>query len=163
MSAAPDPILFEAVITPPSSFSPTGYRVLAGLLCAGAALPATLFTIMGAWPVLGFIGAEVPLVLLLILRQARGARRVREALVLTQAGLTVTRTDHRGRERALHIDPYWARLEQDATGGLTLVQRSRRISIGQHLGEADRDDYAAAIRTALARYRTPIFDNPQLR
>ena len=99
MSAAPDTILFEVVSTPPSSFSPGGYRVLAALLCVAAALPAILFTVMGAWPVLGFLGIEVPLVLLLVARQARGSRRVREALVLTPGGLTVTRTDHRGLPR----------------------------------------------------------------
>ncbi|MBR0654503.1 DUF2244 domain-containing protein [Plastoroseomonas arctica] len=163
MSAVPDPILFEAVSTPRSSFSPAGYRVLVGLLCAAAALPAILFTLMGAWPVLGFLGAEVPLVLFLVSRQARGAERVREALVLTPAGLTVTRTDHRGRSHAMRLDPYWARLEQDAAGRLVLVQRGRRISIGQHLGEGDRTRYATAIEDALRRYRRPIFDNPQLR
>ncbi|MES2711364.1 MAG: DUF2244 domain-containing protein [Pseudomonadota bacterium] len=163
MSASPDPILFEAVSTPPSSFSPGGYRVLAGLLCVAAALPAIMFTVMGAWPVLGFLGAEIPLVLLLVSRQAQGARRVREALVLTPGGLTVTRTDHRGRAQAMHLDPYWARLEQDGAGSLMLVQRSRRIRIGQHLSEADREGYASAIEKALARYRTPVFDNPQLR
>lgn len=163
MSAAPDSILFEVVSTPPSSFSPGGYRVLAGLLCVAAALPAILFTVMGAWPVLGFLGIEVPLVLLLVARQARGARRVREALVLTPTGLTVTRTDHRGRQQAMRLDPYWARVEQDGAGRLMLVQRSRRVRIGQHLGEMELEGYAAAIRAALNRYRTPAFDNPQLR
>ncbi len=163
MSAVPDTILFEVVSTPPSSFSPGGYRVLAALLCVAAALPAILFTVMGAWPVLGFLGIEVPLVLALVARQARGARRVREALVLTPGGLTVTRTDHRGRQQAMRLDPYWARVEQDRAGQLMVVQRSRRIRIGQHLGEAEREGYALAIEGALARYRTPVFDNPQLR
>jgi uncharacterized membrane protein len=163
MSASPNPILFEAVSTPPSSFSPLGYRVLVGLLCAAAALPAIMFTIMGAWPVLGFLGAEVPLVLFLVSRQAQGARHVREALVLMPGGLTVTRTDHRGRAQAMSLDPYWARLEQDGAGQLMLVQRNRRIRIGQHLSEADRAGYATAIHAALARYRAPVFDNPQLR
>ncbi len=163
MSAVPDSILFEVVSTPPSSFSPGGYRVFVGLLCLAAAFPAILFTIMGAWPVLGFLGVEVPIVLLLMVRQARGARRVREALVLTPAGLTVTRTDHRGRQQAMRLDPYWARVEQDRAGQLVVVQRNRRVRIGQHLGEAEREGYALAIEGALARYRTPIFDNPQLR
>ena len=163
MSAVPDTILFEVVSTPPSSFSRGGYRVLAGLLCAATAFPAIMFTVMGAWPVLGFLGIEVPLVLLLVARQARGARLVREALVLTPGGLTVTRTDHRGRQQAMRLDPYWARVEQDGAGRLMLVQRGRRVRIGQHLGEIELESYAAAVQAALKRYRTPVFDNPQLR
>ncbi|MBR0646537.1 DUF2244 domain-containing protein [Plastoroseomonas hellenica] len=163
MSASPEPVLFEAVCTPPRSLTPRAFRVLAVLLIACAAVPALLFLLLGAWPVLGFLGGEVALVLSLVALQARGARRVSETLVLTRGGLTISRTDHRGRRQTIRIDPYWARLGRDAGGRPALLQRDRSTAIGLPLAEEEREALADALAAALARWRRPDFDNPQLR
>lgn len=163
MSASPEPILFEAVCTPPRSLTPRAFRVLAVLLIACAAVPALLFLLLGAWPVLGFLGGEVALVLGLVALQAHWARRVRETLVLTQGGLTISRVDHRGRHQTIRIDPYWARLGRDAGGRPALLQRDRSTAIGLPLSEEEREALADALAAALARWRQPDFDNPQLR
>jgi uncharacterized membrane protein len=47
--------------------------------------------------------------------------------------------------------------------GLALVRRGRRIAIGTYLSESEKEDLAGALRQALAAYRRPLFDNPQLR
>lgn len=163
MSASPEPILFEAVCTPPRSLTPRAFRVLAVLLVACAAVPAVLFLLLGAWPVLGFLGGEVALVLGLVALQARWARRVSETLVLTQGGLTISRIDHRGRRQTIRIDPYWVRLGRDAGGRPALLQRDRSTAIGLPLAEEEREALADALAAALTRWRRPDFDNPQLR
>jgi uncharacterized membrane protein len=163
MSASPEPILFEAVCTPPRSLTPRAFRVLAMLVIACAAMPALLFLLLGAWPVLGFLGAEVALVLGLIALQARWSRRVSETLVLTHGALTISRVDYRGRHKTIRIDPYWARLGRDAGGRPALLLRDRSTAIGLPLAEEEREALADALAAALARWRRPDFDNPQLR
>ncbi|HEY4253452.1 MAG TPA: DUF2244 domain-containing protein [Roseomonas sp.] len=163
MSASPEPILFEAICTPPRSLTPRAYRVLAVLMTGLAMVPALLFMLLGAWPVLGFLGGEVALVLGLIALHARWSLRVRETLVLTEGALTISRTDHRGRLRTIRIDPYWARLGRDAGGRPAVLQRNRSTAIGLPLSETEREALADALSAALARWRRPDFDNPQLR
>jgi uncharacterized membrane protein len=46
---------------------------------------------------------------------------------------------------------------------LVLVERHRRMEIGQSLGEDEKRDLAQALGEALHRLRNPVFDNPQLR
>ena len=81
--------------------------------------------------------------------------------------LIIARTDARGRRYALRLDAYWlrVRLEEDPSGPtrLLLLQRQKVFEIGRSLGAEDKRSLAEALREALGRYRSPIFDNPQLR
>ncbi|NGM23676.1 DUF2244 domain-containing protein [Roseomonas stagni] len=166
MSAASDPILFEAVSTPPRSLSDRGMRWLVILACAGAAIPAVLFTLLGAWPVLPFLGIEVLLVLFLVSLHRRWTRAAVEVVRLTEGKLHVATADGRGGRRVAELEPYWTRVRLEEEGGsprLMLVQRHRRVEVGTFLAPDEKRDLAAALQAALGRYRNPVFDNPQLR
>jgi uncharacterized membrane protein len=167
MSAHPDRILFEAICTPPRSLDRRGMRLLAGGVLAGSLGVGGVCSLLGAWPVLGFTGAEAALVLGLLAVHRRWSARSMEVLVLTEGSLTIRRTDARGRREALVLDPYWARLRLEERPGrvslLVLQQRQRSIEIGKLLGEEQKRDLAASLQEALRRYREPVFDNPQLR
>ncbi|MBX9592963.1 MAG: DUF2244 domain-containing protein [Roseomonas sp.] len=167
MSAASDPILFEAVSTPPRSLSDRGMRWLILLSCLGAAIPAVLFTVLGAWPVLPFLGIEVLLVLFLVTLHRRWTKAAREVVRLTEGRLHVATADGRGGRRVTEFEPYWTRvmLEEEVEGSprLMLVQRGRRIELGTFLAPEEKRDLARALSAALSRYRSPVFDNPQLR
>jgi uncharacterized membrane protein len=172
-------VLFEATCTPPRSFDPLGFRVLAALLALPAAASCALFLWLGAWPVFGFLGGELPLVLGLILLHHRRSGRAVEMVVLTADGrLTITRTDTRGRREHAELEPYWTRAvlrERPGTApGLWLVGRSggssgrgpgggSSVEVGRYLAETEKRDLHAALSAALRRYREPVFDNPQLR
>ena len=163
----PRPVLFEAVCAPPSSFTPRTFRVLAALAVLGAAWPAIVVLWFGAWPVLGFLGGEVALVLGLVAWHARRSARVRETLLLTGDALRVTRTDARGRRQGFDLDPYWARarLVETAGGGCRLLiqHRGGALEIARSLGAEDKRALGRALAEALMHYRNPTFDNPQLR
>jgi len=73
MTPPRETILFEAISTPPQSFTVRGFRVLAGLLILAAAIPAAVFFALGAWPVLPFIGLEVGAALAALLWHARAS------------------------------------------------------------------------------------------
>lgn len=163
----PEPVLFEAVCTAHQSLDDRGMRAVAILVIVASAAVAILFSALGAWPVIGFTGLEVVLVLGLLSRHRRGGRRAVEILALVGDRLEVRRTDARGRREELTLDPYWARVSVEERPGtvsrLVLRERRRDVEIGGLLGDAERRELAAMLSEALRRYREPVFDNPQLR
>jgi len=167
MAAPAEPVLFEAVCTPPRSLTPRGFRVFGLLLGLFAAATGGLFLALGAWPILPFLGAEVGFALALVAMHARGAARSAEVVMLTPGRLAVSRTDRRGRRAEVVLDPYWARLayrEDPAHAGVLRVEsRGRSVEIGQDLSAAEKRSLHDALAAALARARRPDFDNPQLR
>jgi uncharacterized membrane protein len=167
MAPPGEPVLFQAVCTPPRSFSPRGFRVLAGLLAAFASVQAVMFLMIGAWPILPFLGVEIGFAVALVAIHARGAARIVEILMLTPDRLVITRTDARGRQEEVVLDPYWARTvyrpDPAHAGVLRLESRGRSTEIGRHLGAEEKASLHQALADALARARRPDFDNPQLR
>ena len=167
MSARHPPILFEAICTPPRSLGARGEAVIAGCVLTASAGVAVVFLVLGAWPVVGFTGLEAALVLAMMRLYRRWSRRATEVVVLTPDRLLIRRTDARGRQQDLEMDPYWARLSLEERPGrvsaLLLRQRRRCVEIGRLLGEEQKRDLADALGAALRRYREPVFDNPQLR
>lgn len=160
-----DPLLFEAVVVPHRSLSLRGQRVLAGgLLGLGGIISAGLW-FLGAWPVLGFNGVEVGLAIWLLRRNANTTAS--EVITLSEAGLRIARTDGRGIRTEQAVPAGWLQVVLEERPGRTplllLVQRGTRTEIGAALGEAEKRDLAEALRAALHRWRTPRFDNPQLR
>ena len=167
MSVPRDPILFEAVSTPPAALSARGMRWLCALAAVAAAVPAVLFTLLGAWPVLGFLGVEVALVLGLVALHRRQNRAKVERVMLTHGKLVIDRNDGRGGRDTAELDAYWTRLslEEPAGGGAVLLAsaRGRSVEIGRFLAPAEKRDLADALDAALRSYRNPVFDNEVLK
>lgn len=167
MSGGAETILFEAISHPPAGLSARGMRWLAGMAVAGAGVPALLFTLLGAWPVLGFLGGEVVLVLGLVSLHRGWSRAAEEVVQLADGRLTVRRRDGRGGQEAADLDAYWARLEMEERPGavpvLRAVARGRSVEMGRFLSAEEKQSMAEALDSALRHYRTPRFDNPQLR
>lgn len=167
MTAPAEPILFQAVCTPPRSLSRRGFRIFAVLLGAVSAAAGVLFLAIGAWPVLPFLGLEVAFALGMLALHARGAARRAELLLLVPGRLSIARTDARGRREEIVLDPYWARLthreDPGHAGTLLLESRGRVVEIGRDLAAEDKASLHQALHGALARARRPDFDNPQLR
>jgi uncharacterized membrane protein len=142
-------------------------RWLCGLAIGVAAVPAVVFALLGAWPVLGFIGGELALVLGLVALHRRWSRAAQETILLTEDGLLVRRDDGRGAREETRLEPYWARVELEERAGAVPVLRAhargRSVEIGRYLSPEAKQDLAKALDAALRGYRTPRFDNPQLR
>jgi uncharacterized membrane protein len=167
MTVPAEPILFQAVCTPPRSLSPRGFRIFAWLLAAVSAVVGLLFVAIGAWPVLPFLGAEVAFALGMLALHARGAARRAELLLLVPGRLSIARTDSRGRREEIVLDPTWARVthqEDPGHAGRLLVEsRGQVVEIGRDLAAEEKASLHDALHGALARARRPDFDNPQLR
>lgn len=166
MSVPHDTILFEAVSTPPAGLSARGMRWLCALASVAAAVPAVLFTLLGAWPVLGFLGVEVALVLGLVALHRRHSRARVERVMLAHGKLVIHRNDGRGGRESAELDAYWTRLtlEEPPAGGAVLLAsaRGRSVEIGRFLAPAEKRDLADALGAALRNYRNPVFDNEVL-
>ncbi len=166
MSAVSDTILFEAVSTPPRSLSARGLRWLCALASLGAAVPAVVFVLVGAWPIVPFLGIEVALVLFLVAIHRRWSKAAVEVVRLTEGQLRISTANGRGGHRVSELEPYWTRVVLEEDGGVTrlfLRQRRRSVEFGGFLTAEEKRDLAGALDGALRRYRNPVFDNPQLR
>ncbi len=165
MSRPEEPILFEAICTPPRGLSRAGLLLVGMLVGLASAAVGLIFTLMGAWPVLGFVGGEALLVVALLVAYRRWAGRTSELVLLTERELLVRR---RGDANAgdVRLAPYWTRLRLEErpgrVSGLWLSQHRQQVEIGRHLSEEEKRDLAAALGEALRRYREPVFHNPQL-
>jgi len=156
---------FEATSRPRQALGPRGLRVVLGLLAVGFLVPGAMFMAMGAWPVLGFVGAEFLLVLGLFALHRRHGARAYERVLLRDGRLLLERVDHRGARQRAELDAYWARvqLHEGVQPRLVVAMREAEYEIGLHLGAEARRDLARRLQAALARHRAPVFDNAQLR
>jgi uncharacterized membrane protein len=168
-AARPEPVatpLFQAIVKPHRSLSRKGLVALICCLLLGSLIITSLMALLGAWPVIGFNGADIALSLFLIRLNLRASRTV-EIISLGENELEISRTDQRGRRELLTLRPYWLNVVREELQGsvpqLYLSSHGTHTEIAATLGEAQKRDLAAALATAVRRWRNPSFDNPQLR
>jgi uncharacterized membrane protein len=161
-----EPALFEAVITPHRSLSTRGLHILIGAIIAVSAGTSSVFWLLGAWPVIGFTGAEVALVIVLLRRHAQDARSS-ELLQLRHETMRIVRTDPQGRQQECRLDPSWMRVvlreRPGRVSALLLTSRTTEQEVASTLGEDEKRDLAEALKLAIENWRNPVFDNAQLR
>jgi uncharacterized membrane protein len=124
------------------------------ILAAWSFVGGIVFLIVGAWPVLGFVGIDVALVWWAFKASYRD-RRAHERLRLADGVLTVHRVDKRGVEERFTFPSYWlrVRLEEsdDGRGTLVLSSHGRHLVVGAFLAPEERAALAADLSAALAR------------
>jgi uncharacterized membrane protein len=156
-SQAEDP-QFSAVLTPHRSLGPRGFLVFMAAISTISFATGLMFYLMGAWPVMGFMGLDVLLVYLAFRINFR-ALRIYEKVDLTQDALTVTRVAPNGRSQSWAFNPYWVRLDLDErvgrTSELSLASHGQRLVFGSFLTDPEREDFAAALKDALRAARMP--------
>lgn len=155
-SAGTGPAAFEAVLYP-NQPPPTSSLVLLVVAVASVAVGMSIgFYLAGAWPVSGFVGLELGLLIAALLWTRRGAR-YHEHVRLDDTGLHVRAIAGNRVLRAWRFEPYWVRvgLEPVRHGErvLQLSAHGRTLTLGRFLTSAERCDFAAALNRALGRYR----------
>ncbi|QMW24117.1 DUF2244 domain-containing protein [Sandaracinobacteroides saxicola] len=147
---------FDLELRPNRSMEPRLFRwtVLGvGLLFA---LMALRFLVLGAWPVLPFLLADVALLAWAMRASYRSGRAV-EYVRLSDERLTVRRVSAAGRERRVQLEPFWTRVElevlDERQNRLWLRTRERRVSVGAFLSPPERVALADVIGEGLARFR----------
>lgn len=157
-STSPETPRFSAVLTPHRSLSPRGFLVLMAAICIVSVGTGVLFFMLGAWPVIGFMGLDVALIYLAFRLNFRALRRY-ETVDLTDDALTVTRVEPSGRSQAWTFNPYWVRLSLQPRIGrsteLSLASHGQRLILASFLTDSEREDFALALSSALSEARSP--------
>jgi uncharacterized membrane protein len=152
------PSRFSAVLTPHRSLGPTGFAVLMAAVCLVSFGTGLLFYLLGAWPVIGFMGLDVALIYIAFRLNFR-ALRLYETVDLTQHALTVTRVTPSGQSQSWRFNPYWVRLSvQERVGRsseLSIASHGDRLVFGSFLTDEEREDFASALGSALSAARSP--------
>ena len=148
-----DRVVFDAVLTPNRSLSPRGFVVLMCGICAISFTAGLFFFLVGAWPVVGFMGLDVLLIYLAFrINYRRG--RMYETLRLTPRRLAVRRVDSWGEARQWSFQPAWLQVLMDEPPGddsrLILRSHGRSLAIGGFLTLEERVDLARTLRAAIA-------------
>jgi uncharacterized membrane protein len=140
------------MLTPHRSLSPTGFMVLMTAVCLVSFGTGTLFYLLGAWPIIGFMGLDVLLIYVAFRLNFR-ALRLYEVVDLTREALTVTRVAPSGRSQSWSFNPYWVRLSlQERVGRsseLSLASHGNRLVFASFLTDEEREDFASALSSAL--------------
>jgi len=151
-------LFFEADLRPHRSLSRAALLAVLGAMAAGSLYVTTLMYLLGAWPVIGFNGADLALAALLFWLNARAAR-AREIIRLNEDDIEITRITPAGRKSVACVPPGWAKAELEETPGgvprLIIRTPTERLEVGRALGAAQKRDLGEAINRALARWRSP--------
>jgi uncharacterized membrane protein len=149
--------LFEDVLTPHRSLSPRGFRILMLAACGFSTALSVPFYLMGAWPVVGFLGLDV-LGVYVAFRVSFRSARAAEHFRLTYFELLFARVSAEGARREWRLPAAWVRLERidDEDYGpqsLTLVSRGASWRIARHVGPDRKAEFASEFTRALVEAR----------
>jgi uncharacterized membrane protein len=152
-----EPTLFSAIITPHRSLSATGFVAVMALIGVLSFAGGMFFFLMGAWPVIGFLGLDVLLVYWAFRANYRAAAAYEEVTV-TASELRLRRVSHRGEVAEWSLNPVWTQLDREINEEyglmrLFLVSRGRKIAVAGFLSPKEKEGFAAALANALGEAR----------
>lgn len=131
--------------------------VLMGAVCMVSFGTGLFFYLLGAWPVIGFMGLDVALIYAAFRLNFR-ALRLYETVDLTEDALTVTRVAPSGRSQSWSFNPYWVRLRLAPRIGrsseLSIASHGKRLVFASFLTDDEREDFASALSSALSSARS---------
>ena len=148
--------IFRVNLHPPRSL---GRRAARNIVIAMACVTSTIgliFWLVGAWPVIGFLGVDVILLSLAFYFSFRAAR-AEERIELRHGNLRVTRISARGTRQEFDFQPYWLQvvLERGDDDQCELYLRShgKRFEIAGFLGAEEKTDLAGKLDLLLRQAR----------
>jgi len=152
-----EPTLFSAIITPHRSLSRRGFLLVMTLIGGFSFIGGMFFFLLGAWPVVGFLGLDVVLVYWAFRANYRAAAAFEEVTV-TPSVLRLRRVSHRGEVAEWTLNPVWTQLDREKHEEfgllkLFLVSCGRRLAVAGFLSPKERESFAAALSAALGEAR----------
>lgn len=149
-------VYLDAVLEPPRSLSTRGLNRVMLILGAFSAVFSLGFLLVGAWPVVGFLGVEI-LALWLVFRWSFRAQTARTYVRVTADEVDVRKVDGWGRERRASMASHFARVEFDrtATGpnALRLATSRTAYPLGEFLTPRERETFARRLMQAISDAR----------
>lgn len=148
--------LFSAILTPYRSLGPSGFVILMSLVGIISFFAGLFFFLIGAWPVVGFLGLDVLLIYIAFKMNYRSGK-LYETVDLVDDYLKVTRVLPSGKAKTWRFNAYWVRLDVQQAPGcpaiLSLASHGNVLVFGQFLTDDEKYDFAKALQKALRDYR----------
>lgn len=147
--------IFAAELRPHRSLSPSGFALMMIIVAAICISNAYFYYHLGAWPVAIFFFFDVVL-LYVAFKLSYRAGLVREHVMVSRSALQVRKIEPNGRERQHTYNPYWAKFivdRHDEIGitSMKITGEGYQSTIGSFLNPDDRESFAKAFSTALAK------------
>ncbi len=150
---------FSALLTPHRSLSPRGFLIFMGLIsliCFGMGLA---FMLIGAWPVMGFMGLDVVLIYWAFKRNYHDAK-IFESITLTASELEIERVYPSGRRQSWQFNPFWVRvgLIEHSSGAtkMQLTSHGKSLTFGSFLSDHERREFTAVLQREIHHARTSL-------
>lgn len=154
MNTAAAAILFSTTLRPHRSASRRTINWLLVVLTVAFAITGIGFSLIGAWPVMGFFGLDIALLVGAFYLNNRSGR-TREVIDLTADALTVKRIDPWGRKRDWSFQPQWLNIALTATpqgrDQLEVRSHGKSLIIGKFLSPEEREQAYDNLCQALTR------------
>ncbi len=146
----------DLTLYPQRSLKPEHFSRLLLVLITICTLASIRFLIVGAWPVVLFLGADIlALWFAFFLSYRRG--RIFETIQLSDSDLIISASDTAGRLKTDRFEPYWVNVTIKSAGAdknvLVIQHRTKEIEVGRFLVPHERREVATAIKDALGRWR----------
>ncbi|NGM50119.1 DUF2244 domain-containing protein [Caulobacter sp. 602-2] len=149
-------LYMDAVIRPNRSLSRTGMAVVLGVAVAFNLMVAVFLLVVGAPPVLPFLGLDV-LALWLALRASNRALSRSERVKVTAEVITVSRENDKGAQVVWTSPTAFTRVDLDQPGEhesrVRLFMSRRRLTLARALSPEERVAFARALERAIKAAR----------
>ena len=140
------------------SLSPAGFTILMAIVAGVSFIAGIVFLVIGAWPVVGFLGLDVALIYGAFKLNFRDSER-REIVEVRDHDVVVTKLRSGKPAEQLTFQRSWLQIEleedveRELIGPLRLRERGRSFEIGGFLSPDDRKDFYRALKGAIAIVR----------
>lgn len=142
------------------SLDRTGFIILMTAVIVINLIVGVVFTLVGAWPILGFCGLDIALIYWAFKSNYRDGR-ASETVELSPAVLTLTRIHPSGSTERFQFNPYWVRIRlserDDGRNELFLASHGDKFPFARFLSDDERRDFAESLTGALLAARTASF------
>lgn len=157
MAEAYDQPIYAVRLRPHRSLTRAQAKLLVIAVSLAICAISLPFFVMGAWPVVGFLGLDA-LGMWLAFQISFRAARAYEDLRLTPVELSLAKVSPQGAAREFRFNPAWVRLdrsehEEYGVERLALVSHGRSVEFGSFLGPGQKAEVAGDLTLALARAR----------
>lgn len=148
---------FKAMLTPHRSLGRSGVIILSVLIAGSCLISGVLFLAMGAWPVFGFFGLDIILMLGALWLNMRAAR-AHEVIAVSRTRLEIDQVAPSGRTKHHRFNPFGTQfnVSRHPEIGITAMKvlgNGKSVTIGSFLNPDDRETFSVAFAQALATAR----------
>jgi uncharacterized membrane protein len=149
--------LLSVRLKPHRSLTRRNFRLLMLFFASASFFSALPFMVLGAWPIVGFVGMNI-VIFYIAFRVNFRAARAYEDLEVTFFELLLAKVSAKGQRSEWRFNPSFVRLEQDrheefGTQRLALMSRGQSVEIAAFLGPAEKAELAASLSQALMKAR----------